>query len=363
MSLISRRTFGKNLLASLGLAFLSPSSLVHSQLFGLFIGKGRETPAITSNEDFYVTSYDLTPEIDLEQWSLHAGGMVTRPTSWSFADLLKRPQTKMIATLECIGNTVGGYSIGTAEWEGVKLNHLLDEAGFDPKAFDLVLRGADDYSDSFPLSRALEDDVLLAVKMNGVPLPPDHGFPARVIVPGIYGMKNVKWLTGLDLVPHDYKGYWQQQSWSDTALVKLSSRIDVPGDRELITTPRFTIKGIAFNGRNNIQNIEVSTDEGKTWEPGTLLPKLSPYTWTPWSYAWSIPKSGEYTLMVRATNATQRGSGARHQTFLHRSDGDSRRYRQSRNVVRHCRGVFPSPLPLSGIDMKIASTFGHSRRC
>jgi len=183
MSLISRRTFGKSLLASLGLAVFHPSSLVQAQLFGLFLGKGRETPAITSNEDFYVTSYDLTPEINLEQWSLHLGGMVKRPTSWSFADLLKRPQTKMIATLECIGNTVGGYSIGTAEWEGVKLNHLLDEAGFDPKAFDLVLRGADDYSDSFPLARALEDDVLLAVKMNGAPLPPDHGYPARVIVP------------------------------------------------------------------------------------------------------------------------------------------------------------------------------------
>ena len=129
------------------------------------------------------------------------------------------------------------------------------EAGFDPKAFDLVLRGADGYSDSFPLSRALEDDVLLAVKMNGVPLPPDHGYPARVIVPGIYGMKNVKWLTGLELVPHDYKGHWQQQSWSDTALVKLSSRIDVPGDRELITTPRYAVKGIAFNGRTAIQTI------------------------------------------------------------------------------------------------------------
>ncbi len=303
MSLISRRTFGKSLLASLGLAVLRPSSLVQAQLFGLFIGKGRETPAITSNDDFYVTSYDLTPEIDLEQWSLHVGGMVKRPTSWSFADLLKRPQTTMIATLECIGNTVGGYSIGTAEWEGVKLNHLLDEAGFDPTAFDLVLRGADDYSDSFPLSRALEDDVLLAVKMNGVPLPPDHGYPARVIVPGIYGMKNVKWLTGLDLVPHDYKGYWQQQSWSDTALVKLSSRIDVPGDRERITTPSYTIKGIAFNGRHAIQAIEVSTDAGKTWEPGTLLPKLSPYTWTPWQFEWRIPQSGEYTLMVRAANA------------------------------------------------------------
>ncbi len=208
----------------------------------------------------------------------------------------------MISTLECIGNTVGGFSIGTAEWEGVKVNHLLDEAGFDPKAFDLVLRGADGYSDSFPLSRALEEDVLLATTMNGVPLPPDHGFPARVIVPGIYGMKNVKWLTGLELVHYDYKGHWQQQSWSDTALVKLSSRIDLPGDRESITTPQYTMKGIAFNGRNKIQKIEVSTDEGKTWREGTLRPKLSPHTWTPWSYEWTIPQSGEYTIMARATN-------------------------------------------------------------
>ncbi len=302
MARISRRTFGKSLLASLGLALLHPAQLVQSQLLGLFRGKGRETPPITANEDFYVTSYDLTPAIDREQWSLRIDGMVAHPLSWSFEELMKRPQTTMTATLECIGNTVGGYSIGTAEWAGVKVNYLLDEAGVDPKAFDLVLRGADDYSDSFPLSRALEDDVLLAVKMNGVPLPPDHGYPARVIVPGIYGMKNVKWLTGLEVVDYDYKGYWQRQSWSETALVKLSSRIDVPGDRELITTPHCTIKGIAFNGRRTIQKIEVSTDTGKTWNTGTLLPKQSPQTWTPWSYDWTIPKSGEYTIMARATN-------------------------------------------------------------
>ena len=302
MARISRRTFGKSLLASFGLALLHPTQLVQAQLLGLFRGKGRETPPITANEDFYVTSYDLTPSIDREQWSLHIGGMVTHPRSWSFKELMQQPQTTMIATLECIGNTVGGYSIGTAEWGGVKLNHLLNEAGFDPNAFDLVLRGADDYSDSVPLSRALEDDVLLATTMNGVPLPPDHGYPARVIVPGIYGMKHVKWLTGLELVNDDYKGYWQQQSWSDTALVKLSSRIDVPGDRELITTPHCTIKGIAFNGRRAIQRIEVSTDAGKTWTTGTLLPKRSPQTWTPWSYQWPIPASGEYTIMARATN-------------------------------------------------------------
>jgi DMSO/TMAO reductase YedYZ molybdopterin-dependent catalytic subunit len=302
MQPLSRRQFFQASTTIVGLAFLQPTRLVRGQLFGLFRGKGHETLPITPNSDFYVTSYDLTPTVALDQWSLHIGGMVKAPLTMSFDDILKRPQTKMISTLECIGNTVGGYSIGTAEWEGVKINQLLDEAGFDPKAFDLVLRGADDYSDSFPLSRALEDDVLLATKMNGVPLPPDHGFPARVIVPGIYGMKNVKWLTGLELVNYDYKGYWQQQSWSDTALVKLSSRIDLPGDRELITTPRYTMKGIAFNGRQKIHKVEVSIDAGKTWQEATLQPKLSPHTWTPWNYEWAIPKSGEYTIIARATN-------------------------------------------------------------
>ena len=149
----------------------------------------------------------------------------------------------------------------------------------------------------------MEQDVLLATKMNGVPLPPDHGFPARVIVPGIYGMKNVKWLTGLELVNYDYKGHWQEQSWSDEALVRLSSRIDLPGDRETIKTNQYTMKGIAFNGRHLIHKIEVSTDGGKHWTEGQLLPKLSPYTWTPWAYDWTIPKSGEYTILARATNA------------------------------------------------------------
>ena len=299
---ISRRHFIQASTATVGLAFWNPTRLVHGQLFGLFSGKGQETSPITPNSDFYVTSYDLTPTVVLDQWSLHIGGMVKNPLTMSFEDLLKSPQTKMVSTLECIGNTVGGYSIGTAEWEGVKINLLLEEAGFDPNAFDLVLRGADDYSDSFPLSRALQDDVLLATKMNGVPLPPDHGFPSRVIVPGIYGMKNVKWLTGLELVNYDYKGHWQQQSWSDTALVKLSSRIDLPGDRELITTPRYTMKGIAFYGRQKIHKVAVSFDTGKTWDEATLQPKLSAHTWTPWSYEWTIPKSGEYTIMVRATN-------------------------------------------------------------
>jgi len=121
---LSRRHFAKAVATSFALAFLHPTQFVSGQLFGLFRGKGRETSPITSNNDFYVTSYDLTPTIDLNTWSLDIGGMVRQPLTVNFNNLLKRPQTKMISTLECVGNTVGGFSIGTAEWEGVRINHL-----------------------------------------------------------------------------------------------------------------------------------------------------------------------------------------------------------------------------------------------
>jgi len=304
---ISRRTLFKNSLAVLGMAALNPTRLVHAGLFGdLFGGKGQETLPITPNGEFYITSYDITPSVDPEQWSVKIGGLVRNPLTLTYEDLLKRPQTTMISTLECIGNPVGGYSIGTAEWEGVRLNSVLDEAGIDPKAVDLVLRAAEDYSDSIPVSRALRDEVLLATKMNGVPLPLDHGFPARVIVPGIYGMKNVKWLTGLELVNHDYEGYWQQRNWPDDAFVKLSSRIDLPGDRETIRGRQYRVKGIAFGGLEIIQQVQISTDEGKTWKAATLEPPLSPYAWTHWYHDWAIKQPGEYTLAVRATGATGR---------------------------------------------------------
>ena len=208
----------------------------------------------------------------------------------------------MISTLECIGNPVGGDSIGTAKWEGVKLNAILEEAGVGPNAVDLVLRGADGYSDSFPAARAMRDEVLLVTKMNGVPLPAEHGFPARVIVPGIYGMKNVKWLSELELVDQDYKGYWEKRGWSDEASIKVRSRIDAPGDGETVQGNSYLVKGVAFGGLHGIRKVEVSTDGGQTWRETTLEPLLSPYAWVLWSYRWGISSAGRYTLVARATD-------------------------------------------------------------
>ncbi len=300
---ISRRRFLSLSMGALALATVSPARLSRAGLLErLFGGAGRETPPITPNRDFFITSYDLTPTISPERWTLNLRGLVRQPAELTYDDLLKQPQTRMISTLECIGNPVGGDTIGTAEWEGVRLNALLDEVGVGPKGLDVVLRSADGYSDSILLSRAMRDEILVATRMNGVPLPPEHGYPARLIVPGIYGMKNVKWLTGIEIVPHDYQGHWQERGWPDDAFVKLSSRIDLPGDRETIVTPRYTLKGIAYGGVAQIQRVEVSTDGGRAWQHAAPLSRLSPYAWTLWTYEWAIPKPGEYTLMVRATN-------------------------------------------------------------
>ena len=302
MKAISRRGFLLGSAAMLAAAALKPERLASAANFRIFGDAARETTPITLNDDFYITSYHSTPEVDVKNWSLRIKGLVRNPITLTYDDLLKRPRTAMISTLECIGNPIGGESIGNAKWEGVKLNVLLDEAGVDPKSVDLVLRGADGYEDSFPASRAMRDEVLLVTKMNGMPLPEDHGFPARVIVPGIYGMKNVKWLTELELVDHDFKGYWEKRGWSDDAEVQMMSRIDLPGHSETLQGRDYTIKGIAFSGTRGIKQVEVSTDGGTTWHPATLEPALSPFSWVRWSSRWKIPGPAHYKLVVRATD-------------------------------------------------------------
>ena len=306
MQPVSRRTFLAGTAAALAVAALRPDKLHAGVLDRLFGRPARLPGPITPNHEFYLTSIGGTPQVQLDNWSLRVTGLVNHPLTLRYEDLLKRPNVSMISTLECIGNPLGGDSIGTAKWEGVQLNALLDQAGVDPNAVDLVLRGADGYSDSFPAKRAMREEVLLVTKMNGVPLPPDHGFPARVIVPGIYGMKNVKWLTELELVDGDYQGYWERRGWSDDADVKVRSRIDLPGDGDTITMKTAAIRGIAFGGLYGIGKVEVSTDGGASFHEARLEPPLSPYSWVFWTYRWTVPARGRYILVAQATDGRGR---------------------------------------------------------
>ncbi len=167
-----------------------------------------------------------------------------------------------------------------------------------------MFRAADGYSESFTVERAMAGDVLVAHTMNRVPLPPGHGFPARMIVSGIYGMKNVQWLTEIELVPHDYKGYYQKKGWSDDATVKTMSWINDPLEGDVLPPRDFVIKGFAFAGTRGIRMVQVSTNGGQSWEPAKLEPALSPYSWVFWSYRWESPKPGGYGILARAIDGT-----------------------------------------------------------
>jgi hypothetical protein len=206
---------------------------------------------------------------------------------------------------------VAGELMSNAVWKGVSLASLLQEAKPSDLVQDVIFYGADDYADSIPLDRALNYDVFLAYQMNGVPLPKEHGFPLRAVVPGLYGIKNVKWLTKIELVGRDYLGYWQKKGWTDTGTIKVKSRIDAPGPYNTIKG-NYTFRGVAFSGYSGIRSVKITFNDGKTWSPTRLLPTPagtvtpSPYAWTFWEYEWKNPKPGNYQVAVTAEDKVGR---------------------------------------------------------
>lgn len=260
------------------------------------------SPEITSNDQYYVVSKNFTdPTVGLNEWSLKVDGQVEQPYTLSYSELLALPMQQQYESMMCISNEVGGPYMSSALWEGVRLSDLLQRAGVKPGASKIVLHAYDDYADSIHLSKALESTTLVAVHMNGARLPDGHGFPARVLVPGIYGMKHVKWLTRIEVVNYDFQGYWQQRGWNDAAPVRLTSRIDTPLDGISVPARGTTyIAGVAFSGNKGISEVDVSLDAGHTWHRATLKRPLSQLTWVIWELPWQPARPGQYTIVVRA---------------------------------------------------------------
>jgi DMSO/TMAO reductase YedYZ molybdopterin-dependent catalytic subunit len=265
--------------------------------------EGKLTPVITSVADFYHVSKNISdPVVDGASWSLTIDGMVAKPLSFSYEDIVARAKTQNITTLSCISNELNGDLAGTAEWTGFPLRELLEEAGVDPKAVDIVFRAADGYDDSIPLAQAMHPTTLLVTGMNGEPLPPDHGFPARLIVPPIYGMKNVKWVEHIEAVDHDYQGYWQTRGWSDPAPYQIWGRIDTPAQSDQIPAGPAIAAGVAAAGNRGIYRVEISLDEGETWADATLEPSINPdFTWVRWILPFEASGPAANILM-RATD-------------------------------------------------------------
>jgi hypothetical protein len=308
--IISRR----RVVRGVGYAVLAVGAYdIGKSLFGMWLqsGSGRvkhgngEFPnidnlalEITPTRDFYQVSKNaFDPDVDVRRWKLEVTGLVDDAVSLTYGQVKDLPSVDQYATLACISNEVGGDLIGNALWRGVRLKDVLAEAGLKPGVVDIVLHASDDYTDSIPLDRAMADGTLLVYEMNGEPLTSEHGFPVRLLVPGIYGMKNVKWITRIEAAGFDFKGYWQRRGWDDRAEYKTMSRIDAPAHS---VKGDATIAGIAFAGDRGISSVEVSTDGGKTWGKATIKPSTSGLSWVLWNKTWTPSQAGKHLVVVRA---------------------------------------------------------------
>jgi DMSO/TMAO reductase YedYZ molybdopterin-dependent catalytic subunit len=272
---------------------------------GTFRQRGTLATEITPNDEFYVIAKSaVVPSVDAATWRLTIGGKDDSPFQVSYDELLAMPSIEQYVTLTCISNPIGGDLIGSALWKGVRLKHLLQQADLAPETERLAFHAADGYYDSFGLDVAMRDEVIVAYEMNGVPLPKAHGFPARIIVPGLYGMEHVKWLSRIEPVAVDFRGFWQRRGWADTAVIKTMSRVDVPADGSRVPKNELWIAGVAFAGKRGIGKIEVSIDGGASWAPAGFTEPLSEYTWVIWEFPWRDAPTGMHDVLVRATDGT-----------------------------------------------------------
>ncbi len=257
---------------------------------------------LTNVNGLYQQNYSDTPNVDGQSWFMQIDGLVDSPMKVDLATIKALPKYDDVRTLECIGNPVGGNLIGNVEWNGIRLKDLLAKLKIDPKATHVNFQAADDYYTSVALDWLMQDGTLLAYGMNGAPLTPDHGFPLRINMPGLYGQKMPKWITHMEFTNQPVTGFWEGQGWSNTADVQTNSRFTEPHSGEQLTAGNNPLFGVAFAGKKQITKVEVSFD-GQTWQNCDLVQGNTPLIWTQWSTVWDA-QPGRYDVVVRATDET-----------------------------------------------------------
>jgi len=261
---------------------------------------------ITSNGSFYrIDTALIVPAVAAEGWRLRIHGMVDRELTLDYRQLMSRPTIERDITLTCVSNPVGGPYIGNARWIGVPLKPLLEEAGVRPGADQIVSRSADGFTAGTPTSVAMDGrDAMLAIAMNGEALPLEHGFPVRMIVPGLYGyVSATKWLVDLELTTFDaFTPYWAARGWAKQAPVKTQSRIDTPRAGASLRSGEVAVAGVAWAQHRGIDRVEVRVDDGP-WVDAELAAEDTIDTWRQWVYRWDAT-AGDHRLAVRATDGT-----------------------------------------------------------
>ena len=302
---------------------------------------------IVPNDVFYVRNHwKEVPKIDVATYRLTVDGAVERPVTLTLNELRRMPQKRFEVTFECCGNspvpeywakstrtssvmeqTKGHGIMGNAEWAGVSLADVLAQVGIKPSAVEVMFEGADrgpdevvddpsdvTYERSLPIAKATHVDTLLAYEMNGEPLPPPHGYPLRLLVPGWYGMTSIKWLVGIHVLDHEFKGFYQTERYmtmnepgSDPVYtyhtaMNIKSIVTNPAPGEIVPTGHYVVAGAAWSGEDDVVRVEISSDGGKTWDDARITEEKSGYSWYRWEYEWHAPDPGSYVLMSRATN-------------------------------------------------------------
>ncbi len=270
--------------------------------------KGVALPSfITPNADFYRIDTALSvPQLSRTDWQLRIHGMVDREITYRFEDLERFDVVEKVVTLTCVSNPVGGDLISNAAWTGYRVRDLLAEAGIHRDADMVLSMSIDGFTAGTPVEALTDDrDALLAFGMNGEPLPTEHGYPARLVVPGLYGyVSATKWVVDLELTRFDRaEAYWTRLGWSPRGPIKTQSRIDVPRSGQDVARGPVTFGGVAWAQNRGVRAVEVRIDDGD-WQPAQLGASYSNDTWRLWSFGWQAAEPGLHTITVRATDNT-----------------------------------------------------------
>jgi DMSO/TMAO reductase YedYZ molybdopterin-dependent catalytic subunit len=263
------------------------------------------TPIVMPNASFYrIDTAFVVPTVDRPSWTLKVTGLVDREVTLTYDQLVALPIVEQYVTIACVSNEVGGDLVGNAKWTGVALRDVLAMAGVQPSADQLVGRSVDGFTAGMPVAWVMDQsrDPMIAVAMNGEPLPRAHGFPARLIVPGLYGyVSATKWLAELELTRFDmFEGFWVPRGWAAEAPILTQSRIDVPQQGARIAAGAVAVAGVAWAPDRGVKAVEVRVDQGD-WQPARISPAISSSTWVQWLYPWNATQ-GSHTIEVRATD-------------------------------------------------------------
>lgn len=270
--------------------------------------KGVALPSfVTASADFYrVDTALVVPQLSHADWRLRIHGMVDHEATYSFDDLAHFDVVETVTTLTCVSNPVGGNLISTGVWTGYRVADLLAAAGVHPDADMVLSTSIDGFTAGTPV-QALTDgrDALLAVGLNGQPLPIEHGYPARLVVPGLYGyVSATKWVVDMELTRFDKaEAYWTRQGWAPRAPIKTESRIDVPKGGQKLPMGPVVFGGVAWAQNRGVRAVEVRIDDG-VWQPAQPGASYSNETWRLWSFPWQAKSPGKHTITVRATDNT-----------------------------------------------------------